>query len=92
MIKAPNQDATLSAIIFIHDVYMSLLEQNHQERAGIQEPYKMYKMYEMYKEYEMEGIWDSTVFAKESEADHFLAGALPPCCDSRRTWEPVLAV
>ena len=42
--------------------------------------------------YEMEGIWDSTVFAKESEAGHFLAGDLPLWCDNRSTWEPALAV
>ena len=34
----------LPAIIFIHDVYMSLLEQDHQEGAGVQERYKMYEM------------------------------------------------
>ena len=43
MIKARSLEATLPAIIFIHDVYMSLLEQNHQEEAGVREPYKMYK-------------------------------------------------
>ena len=31
----------------------------------------MYKINEIYEKYEMEGIWDSTVFAKESEAGHF---------------------
>ena len=31
------------AIIFIYDVYMSLLEQDHQEKTGVQEPYKMYE-------------------------------------------------
>ena len=45
----------------------------------------------MYEEYEVEGIWDSTIFAKESETGH-LSGQLPPWYDSRSTWEPALAV
>ena len=56
------------------------------------EIYKMYKMYEMYEEYEVESIWDSTVFAKESEVGHFQAGDLPPWCDNRSTWEPALTI
>ena len=49
-------------------------------------------MYEMYEEYELEGIWDNTVFVKESEADHLLTLDLPSWCDNRNTWEPALAV
>ena len=30
----------------------------------------MYKMYKIYDEYELEDIWDSIVFAKESEAGY----------------------
>ena len=45
MIKAQSLEATLPTINFIHDVYMSLLEQDHQEGAGVREPYKMYEMY-----------------------------------------------
>ena len=63
-----------------------------QEPYKIYEMYEMYKMYEMYEEYEVESIWDSTVFAKESEASHLLAGDPSPWYDSRSTWEPALAV
>ena len=38
-------EAKLPAIIFIHDIYMSLLKQDYQKGAGIQESYKMYEMY-----------------------------------------------
>ena len=79
----------LPAIIFIHDVYMSLLEQDHQEGAGVREPYKMYEMYEIYK---VGSILGQYGFPKESEAGHLLAGDLPPWYDSRSTWEPALAV
>ena len=41
MTKAQNLEAMLPAIIFIHDVYMSLLEQDHQEGAGVREHYEM---------------------------------------------------
>ena len=54
--------------------------------------YEMYEMYKMYEEYEVEGIWDSTVFAKELKAGHLLARDLPPWCDSRSTWEPASTV
>ena len=43
MIKAQSLEATLPTINFIHDVYMSLLEQDHQEGAGVQERYEMYE-------------------------------------------------
>ena len=33
------------------DFHMLLLEHDYQERAGVQEYYKMYKMYEMYKKH-----------------------------------------
>ena len=46
----------------------------------LQEPYKMYKLYE---EYEVEDIWGSTVFAKESEAGHLPARDLPPGYNSK---------
>ena len=36
MIKARSLEATLPTINFIHDVYMSLLEQDHQEGADVQ--------------------------------------------------------
>ena len=51
--KEYNQslEATLLAIIFIYDIYISLLEQDHQEGVGIQELYKMYEMYKIYKKY-----------------------------------------
>ena len=45
MIKARSLEAMLPAIIFTHNVYMSLLKEDHQEGAGVREPYKMYKMY-----------------------------------------------
>ena len=32
---------------------MSLLEQDHQEGAGVNERYEMYEMYEMYEIYEI---------------------------------------
>ena len=58
MIKARSLEATLPTINFIHDVYMSLLEQDHQEGAGVRERYEMYKNTATYKnatqlEYEM---------------------------------------
>ena len=40
--------------------------------------YKMCEMYEMYEEYKVEGIWGSTVFAKESKAGHLPFKDLPP--------------
>ena len=43
MIKAQNLEATLPAIIFIHDVYVSLQEQDYQEGAGVRECYETYK-------------------------------------------------
>ena len=43
MIKAQSLEATLPAIIIIYDVYMSLLEQDHQGEAGVRELYKMYE-------------------------------------------------
>ena len=49
MIKAQSLEVTLPAIIFTHNIYMSLLEQDHQEGAGVREPYKIYKMYKIYK-------------------------------------------
>ena len=39
------------------------------------EMYEIYKMYGMYEEYKVEGIRNSTVFAKESKAGH-----LPEIC------------
>ena len=36
---------------------MSLLEQDHQERASVREPYKMYEMYKMFEMYEMYEIY-----------------------------------
>ena len=45
MIKTQSLEATLLAIIFIHDVYMSLLEQDYKEEASVQKHYKMYKIY-----------------------------------------------
>ena len=45
MIKAQSLEATLPTIIFIHDVYILLLEQDHKEKAGVQKPYNIYKMY-----------------------------------------------
>ena len=44
---------------------MSLLEQDHQEGAGVRERYEMYKNTTTYKnatqlEHEMDGIWNST--------------------------------
>ena len=50
-IKARSLEAILPTIIlFVMSV--SLLEQDHQEGAGVQEPYEMYEMYEMYERYE----------------------------------------
>ena len=70
----------LQVIIFIRDVYISLLEQDHQKEAAVQERYKMYKNTATYKnaiqlEYKVDNIWNSTVFAKKSEA-----GQLPEIC------------
>ena len=45
MIKTKSLEATLPIIIFIYNVYMSLLELDHKEKAGLWEPYKMYKIY-----------------------------------------------
>ena len=63
MIKSQSLEATLPAIIFIHDVYISLLEQDHQEEASLRDVRKrfyfaMYKNTATYKkatqlEYEM---------------------------------------
>ena len=49
MIKARSLEATLPTLNFIHDVYMSLLEQDHQEGAGVQERYEVYKNTTMYE-------------------------------------------
>ena len=46
MIKARSLEAMLPAIIFIHDIYVSLLEQDTTMKGRV---YKMYEMYEMYK-------------------------------------------
>ena len=46
----------------------------------------------MYEKYKLEDIWDSIVFAKESEADHLVTRDLPLWYDSRSTWEPILVV
>ena len=48
MIKTQSLKATLLTINFIHDVYMSLLEQDHQEGVDVQKRYEVYKntMYE----------------------------------------------
>ena len=54
--------------------------------------YKMYEMYKRYKEYEVESIWNSTVFVKKSEANHFLAENLLLWCNSRSIWKLILAV
>ena len=48
---------------------------------------RVYEIYTRYEEYEVEGIWDSTVFAKELEA-----GRKPPRYNRRSTWKPALAV
>ena len=56
MIKIQSLETTLPAIIFIYDVFMSLLEQDYQKEAGLREPYKMYKIYEIYEEFEVESI------------------------------------
>ena len=47
----------LPAIIFICDVFhVLLLEQDHQEGAGVQERYKMYEIYEEgMRKYETDG-------------------------------------
>ena len=52
---------------------MLLLEQDHQEGVDVRERYEMYKNTAIYKnatqlEYKIDGIWNSTVFAKKSEA------------------------
>ena len=39
--------------------------------------YKMYKMFKIYEEYKVEIIRNSTVFAKESKANHLLKICLP---------------
>ena len=49
MIKAQSLEATLPTINFIHDVYMSLLEQNHQEEVGVRGHYEVYKNTTMYE-------------------------------------------
>ena len=49
MIKVQSLEATLPTINFIHDVYMSLLEQDHQEGAGVRARYKEYKNTTMYE-------------------------------------------
>ena len=38
MLKKQSLETTLPAIIVIQDVYMSLLEQDHQGEAGVREP------------------------------------------------------
>ena len=43
MIKAQSLEATLLAIKFIHDVYVSLLEKDTTRRERV---YEMYKTYE----------------------------------------------
>ena len=43
MIKAQSLGATLPVIIFIHDVYISLQEQDYREGVDIYEHYKTYK-------------------------------------------------
>ena len=43
MIKAQSLEATLPTIIFIHNIYVSLQEQDHQEGAGVRKRYKVYK-------------------------------------------------
>ena len=43
MIKAQSLKATLPTIIFIHNVYVSLQEQDYQEGAGVRERYEVYK-------------------------------------------------
>ena len=48
MINTQSLEAILQTIIFIHDVYISLLEQNHQERAGVQYVRKRF-YFTMYK-------------------------------------------
>ena len=53
MIKARSLKATLPAIIFIHDVYVSLQEQDYQEGAGVRERYETYK-YETQLEFEFD--------------------------------------
>ena len=49
MIKTQSLEVTLQTINFIHDVYMSLLEQNHQEGVGVREYYEVYKNTTMYE-------------------------------------------
>ena len=48
MIKAQSLEATLPAIIFIHNVYVSLLKQDTTKKRRV---YEMYKMYEIAKAY-----------------------------------------
>ena len=38
MIKAQSLEFTLLTMILIHDIYMLLLEQDHQEEMDVQEP------------------------------------------------------
>ena len=53
MIKKRSLEAMLPAIIFIHDVYVSLLEQDTTRKGRVYEMYEMYKMYEMYEMYKI---------------------------------------
>ena len=99
-----NLEVRLPAVIFICDnltccywsrtikkgrIYKNVIK---MLLSYVQELYKMYEMYEMYKEYKVKDIWDSIVFAKESEASHLLIKDMPPWYNSRSTWEPTLAV
>ena len=49
MIKVQSLETELPTINFIHDVYMLLLEQDYQEKAGVRERYKEYKNTTMYE-------------------------------------------
>ena len=71
-IKEQSLEAILPAIKFIHDVFhVSLLEQNTTRKRQLDENARQLD-FEVGndEEYKVEGIRDSAVYAKESEAGH----------------------
>ena len=52
-ILRPIEEAMLPTTIFIHDIYVSLLELDTIRKGRMYEVYEMYEMYKMYEIYEM---------------------------------------
>ena len=76
--------------------HVSLLEQDTTKEGRVDENVTEFETGSVYEEYNVEGIWDSAVYAKESVTGHlpgrYYLVSWKGYSKKKNTWEPILAV